>query len=55
MVGDAFPWKNPAKALTRNREFRKSTLDIATKSTTIWLWIDWIQHLRLCRIQPGGR
>jgi hypothetical protein len=33
----------------------KFTLDIDRKSTTIWLWIDWVQHLRLWLIQPGGR
>src|ERR1700733_10299315 len=26
-------------------------VDNQSKSTTIWLWIDWIQHLRLYRIQ----
>ena len=31
------------------------TFDVARKSTTIWLWIIWVQHLRLCLIQPGGR
>jgi S1-C subfamily serine protease len=24
------------------------------KSTTMWLWINWVQHLLLCLIQPGG-
>jgi hypothetical protein len=32
----------------------KFTLDIDKQSTTIWLWINWVQHLRLCLIQPGG-
>jgi hypothetical protein len=36
-------------------ESAKFMLDIDRKSTTIWLWIDWVQHLRLCLIQPGGR
>ena len=36
----------------RNRKF---TLDINRKSTTIRLWIHWVQHLRLCLIQPGER
>ena len=31
------------------------TLDMYRKSTTIWLWIDWAQHSRLCLIRPGGR
>jgi len=30
-------------------------IDIQENSTTIWLWIGWVQHLRLCLIQPGGR
>jgi hypothetical protein len=30
-------------------------IDIQGKSTTMWLWIAWIQHLRLCLIQLGGR
>ena len=30
-------------------------LDIQAKSTTMWLWIAWVQHLRLCLIQLGGR
>jgi hypothetical protein len=34
---------------------RKITLDIARQSTTIWLWIDWVQHLLLYLIQPAGR
>src|ERR1700724_3283814 len=33
----------------------KFTVDIDGKSTTIRLWINWIQHLRLYLIQPGGR
>jgi hypothetical protein len=32
----------------------KSAVDIDRQSTTIRLWINWIQHLRLCLIQPGG-
>ena len=45
-----------AKPRVRSKqESQNSALDIARKSTTIWLWIDWIQHLRLCLIQPGGR
>ena len=44
--------KSSAKS---NQESQKFLLDIAPLSTTIWLWIDWIQHLRLCLIQPGGR
>jgi hypothetical protein len=39
----------------RNSEIAKFTLDIDIQSTTIWLWIAWTQHLRLCLIQPGGR
>jgi hypothetical protein len=31
----------------------KFTVDIDRQSTTIWLWINWVQHLRLCLIQPG--
>src|SRR4051812_1377519 len=30
-------------------------VDIQPKSTTIWLWIGWVQRLRLCRTRPGGR
>jgi hypothetical protein len=33
----------------------KIMLDTGRKSTTIWLWIGWIQHLRLCPIPPAGR
>jgi hypothetical protein len=33
----------------------KFTLDIDRKSTTLWLWINWVQHLRLCLIQPAGQ
>jgi hypothetical protein len=33
----------------------KLAFDINRKYTTIWLWIYWVQHLRLCLIQPGGR
>ena len=33
----------------------KIPIDIQWKSTTIWLWMAWVQHLRLCLIQPGGR
>jgi len=36
-------------------EFARIPIDIQPESTTIWLWIDWVQHLRLCLIQPGGR
>jgi hypothetical protein len=39
----------------KNQEIEKLTLDVDRKSTTIWLWINWVQHLRLCLIQPGGR
>lgn len=33
----------------------KFALDIHEQSTTLWLWINWVQHLRLCPIPPGGR
>jgi hypothetical protein len=33
----------------------KFRLDIDRKSTTIWLWIGWVLHLRLCLIPPAGR
>ncbi len=33
----------------------KFMLDIDRRITTIWLWIDWVQHLRLCLIPPVGR
>ena len=33
---------------------RKVALDFLRQSTTIWLWINWVQHLLLCLIQPGG-
>src|ERR1043166_3415709 len=33
----------------------KFTFDIDKKSTTIWLWIVSVQHLRLCPIPLGGR
>jgi hypothetical protein len=32
----------------------KFTLDIDRQSTTIRLWINWVQHSLLCLIQPGG-
>ena len=38
-----------------NQGSQKFILDTAEISTTIWLWICWIQHLRLCLIQPAGR
>ena len=33
----------------------KFALDMNGKSTTIWLWIVWAQHSRLCLIQPAAR
>jgi len=30
-----------------------SHLTLTEISTTVWLWIDWVQHLLLCQIQPG--
>ena len=33
----------------------KFRLDTDRISTTIWLWIGWVQHLRLCLIPPVGR
>src|ERR1700730_16532051 len=39
----------------RNHESQNSHLTLTRQSTTIWLWIIWVQHLRLCLIQPGGR
>jgi hypothetical protein len=43
----------------RDQEQKRGTgkflVDICGQSTTIWLWIVWVQHLRLCLIQPGGQ
>ena len=39
----------------QHSESAKIAVDIQPKSTTIWLWIAWIQRLRLCLIEPGGR
>jgi DNA-binding transcriptional ArsR family regulator len=33
----------------------KISIDIRRQPTTIWLWIDWVQHLRRCLIQPAGQ
>jgi hypothetical protein len=33
----------------------KFILDTDRTSTTIWLWIGWVQHLRLCLIPPVGQ
>ena len=42
------------KPKNRNQESQNSPLTLMDKSTTIWLWIDWVQHLLLCLIHPGG-
>jgi hypothetical protein len=39
----------------RNQESQNSHLTLTGQCTTIWLWIDWVQHSRLCPIRRGGQ
>ena len=34
--------------------FEVASVKSIKPSTTVWLWIDWVQHLLRCPIQPGG-
>jgi hypothetical protein len=47
--------RNANRILERNQESQNSHLTLARQSTTIGLWIIWVQHLRLCLIQPAGQ
>jgi hypothetical protein len=48
-------YHSPLEIKKQKSEVAKLILDTFGKSTTIWLWIDWVQHLRLCPIPPGER
>jgi hypothetical protein len=51
---DAYFLNHDQRSGNRNQESQNSHLPSTDKSTTIRLWIDWVQHLPLCPIQPDG-
>jgi hypothetical protein len=44
----------PCSPTSAPARVQKLALDIAQQSTTLWLWIRWVQPSPLCLTPPGG-